>query len=297
MTAMAGTPAVRGTRVDIGDGRRMHLICEGPAPGKGPTVLFEAGAFGFSADWGSVQQRLTQANLRSCAYDRAGLGQSDPGPGPRDGLAVTQDLERLLVAANEPGPYILVGHSMAGLYVRLFTARNPDKVAGVVLVDAATPEATDLTQVQGFVKAFSRASRLAAWGASAGLFKPLANTKMGDKIGLPPGASADKRRAFASGPHNRVSADEVAQWQRAAEQAKTAGTFSPALPVMVVTAGPAEGARKAWKELQAGPARASLHGFAQNVPEASHTSVLGPRHNDAILGAIGRVSKVLDTDG
>ena len=59
--------------------------------------------------------------------------------------------------------------------------------------DAATPEATDLTQVQGFVKAFSRASRLAAWGASAGLFKPLANTKMGDKIGLPPGASADKQ--------------------------------------------------------------------------------------------------------
>ena len=168
----------------------------------------------------SVQQRLTQANQRSCAYDRAGLGQSDPGPGPRDGLAVTHDLERLLVAADEPGPYILVGHSMAGLYVRLFTARNPDKVAGVVLVDAATPEATDLPQVQGFVKTFSTASRMAAWGASAGLFKPLANTRLGDKIGLPPGASADKRRAFASGPHNRVSADEVANWRLAAEQAK-----------------------------------------------------------------------------
>ena len=102
----------------------MHLICEGPK-GAGPTVLFEAGAFGFSADWGVVQEQLAAQGLRACAYDRAGMGLSDPGPQPRDGLAVVGDLERLLAAAHEKGPFILVGHSMAGLYLRLFANRNP----------------------------------------------------------------------------------------------------------------------------------------------------------------------------
>lgn len=297
MTAVAGTPDLRGQRIDIGDGRHMHLICEGPAAGSGPTVLFEAGAFGFSADWGAVQEGLTKAGQRSCAYDRAGLGQSDPGPGPRDANAIVGDLERLLTVANEPGPYIYVGHSMAGVYARLFTARNADKVAGLVLVDAASPEATALPQVSKFVGAFATASRMAAWGASTGLFKPLSGTRLGDKIGLPSAASAEKRHAFASAAHNRVAADEVALWPQSAKQAAAAGQYPPTLPVMVVTAGPAEGARKQWKDLQAAPALASKYGVAVNVPEASHNSVLGLQHNGAILRAIAQVRKVIDTKG
>ena len=297
MTAAAGTPSLRGQRIDIGDGRHMRLICEGPAAGTGPTILFEAGAFGFSADWGAVQESLTKSGQRSCAYDRAGLGQSDPGPGPRDASAIVGDLEKLLTLANEPGPYIYVGHSMAGVYARLFTARNADKVVGVVLVDAASPEATAIPQVAKFVGAFATASRVASWGASTGLFKPLSGTRLGDKIGLPPAASAEKRRAFASGIHARTAANEVAQWPQSAKQAASAGQYAPALPVMVVTAGPAEGARKQWKDLQAAPALASQYGVAINVPEASHTSVLGPLHNGAILQAIAQVRKVIDTKG
>jgi pimeloyl-ACP methyl ester carboxylesterase len=297
MTAAAGTPSFRGQRIDIGGGRHMHLICEGPVSGTGPTVLFEAGAFGFSADWGAVQESLTKSGQRSCAYDRAGLGQSDPGPGPRDANAIVGDLERLLTVANEPGPFIYVGHSMAGVYARLFTARNADKVVGVVLVDAASPEATAIPQVAKFVEAFATASRVAAWGASTGLFKPLSGTRLGDRIGLPPAASADKRRAFASGLHARNAAQEVSAWPQSAKQAAAAGQYAPTLPVMVVTAGPAEGARKQWKELQAAPALASKYGVAENVPEASHNSVLGLQHNGAILRAIAQVRKVVDTKG
>jgi pimeloyl-ACP methyl ester carboxylesterase len=297
MTAAAGTPSLRGQRIDIGDGRHMRLICEGPAAGTGPTILFEAGAFGFSADWGAVQESLTKSGQRSCAYDRAGLGQSDPGQGPRDASAIVGDLEKLLTLANEPGPYIYVGHSMAGVYARLFTARNADKVVGVVLVDAASPEATAIPQVAKFVGAFATASRVASWGASTGLFKPLSGTRLGDKIGLPPAASAEKRRAFASGIHARTAANEVAQWPQSAKQAASAGQYASTLPVMVVTAGPAAGARKQWKDLQAAPALASQYGVAINVPEASHTSVLGPLHNGAILQAIAQVRKVIDTKG
>jgi pimeloyl-ACP methyl ester carboxylesterase len=125
----------RGEMIDIG-GRRLRIVCDGPKSAS-PTVILEAGSFGLAADWAEVQKRLTVQGVRSCAYDRAGMGFSDPGPQPRDGVAIVSDLEKLLKAADVPGPYVLVGHSMAGLHVRLFAVRNPQPVAGLVLVDAA----------------------------------------------------------------------------------------------------------------------------------------------------------------
>ena len=66
--------------------------------------MLEAGSFGFSADWAAVQARLAAEGLRSLAYDRAGLGLSDPGPEPRDSQAIVGDLEALLAALGETGP-------------------------------------------------------------------------------------------------------------------------------------------------------------------------------------------------
>ncbi len=112
---------------------------------------------------------------------------------------MASDLERLLAAADEPGPYILVGHSMAGLYVRLFTGRNPDKVRGVVLVDAATPEAQG-PQMQHFLDAFGAVSRLAGWGASLGLLKPFEFA--GDTIGPDrPRRRGESAAPSATAPH------------------------------------------------------------------------------------------------
>jgi pimeloyl-ACP methyl ester carboxylesterase len=262
----------------------MHLICEGPK-GAGPTVLFEAGAFGFSADWGVIQDKVAAQGMRACSYDRAGLGLSDPGPAPRDGLAVVGDLERLAAAAHEDGPFILVGHSMAGLYLRLYANRNPGKVAGLVLVDATTPEAIDDPQVRAFEVQFSRASQLAAFGASMGLYAPIAGTWFGDKIGLTPAASAEKRRAFASPQHNRAAAAEVREWIRAAEQARAGGPLDPDWPVAVVVAGPAE-RRAGYKALQFEPARRSRHGYAEAVDRAGHATLLGMKFADHVVKAI-----------
>jgi pimeloyl-ACP methyl ester carboxylesterase len=284
LVALAGPLAMRGEMVDIGDGRRMHLICEGPRSAA-PTILFEAGAFGFSADWGVVQERVVAQGLRACAYDRAGMGLSDPGPAPRDGLAVASDLERLLAAAHEPGPFILVGHSMAGLYLRLFAGRNPDKVAGLVLVDATTPEASDTPAVGGFIAQFVRASRLASFGASMGLYAPIAGTWFGDKIGLTPAASAEKRRAFASPLHNRTAAAEVEQWFRTAEEARATGPLDPDWPVAVVTAGQSH-RRLGLRDLQVEPARLSHHGYAERVAGAGHATLLGQKYADAVVRAI-----------
>ena len=284
MVALAGPLKMRGEMVDIGEGRRMHLICEGPRS-KAPTVLFEAGAFGFSADWGVVQDRASAKGYRACAYDRAGMGLSDPGPAPRDGLAIAGDLERMLAAAHEDGPFILVGHSMAGLYLHLFANRNPGKVAGLVLVDATTPEATANPAVTQFVTHFVRGSHLASFGARMGLYAPIAGTWFGDKIGLTPAASAEKRRAFASPRHNRAAAAEVEQWIRSAEEGRASGPLDPDWPVAVITAGSGH-RRLGYQALQFEPAHLSRHGRAENVPAAGHASLLGQRFADHVVSAI-----------
>lgn len=268
--------------VDIG-GRRLHIVCKGPEHDS-PTVIFESGAFGFSADWAEVQDRLSAHGVHSCAYDRAGLGRSDPGPKPRDGLAITRDLEALLQHADVPGPYILVGHSMAGLYVRIFAAQHPDQVKGVVLVDATTAEATRDPIFRGWVGGFMQASRLAAETARLGLFRPLSPI-FGDKIGLSPQASAEKRHAFASVHHNQWAAEEVSHWIDAAKQAQAAGKYDPNWPIAVVTAGPMKG-RERWKAEQASPAAASKHPYVINVPRAGHATLLGDRFADNIVKAI-----------
>ena len=226
MTTAMGAPAPRGEMIDIG-GRKLRMVCIGP-PGASPLVVFEAGAFGFSADWAVVQEDLAGQGVRSCAYDRAGLGYSDPGPAPRDGIAVAEDLEALLKASGETGPYILVGHSMAGTRIRLFYGRNRDKVVGLVYVDAAPAAQIAAPDAQRLLGPFTTVSKLAGVAATLDLLKPLAF--MGDTIGLPPDAAAEKRWAFADARHNRSSAGEVVLWTKAAEQAVATGPIEPTAP-------------------------------------------------------------------
>ena len=165
MAAPSQSSSPRGRLLAVDGERRMHVVFAGPPDSPNPLVVLEAGAFGISADWAAVQEALAVAGYRSMAYDRAGLGRSDPGPGPRDGLAIVGDLERLLGAVNENGRLILCGHSMAGLHVRLFAARNPARIVGVVLVDAAAPEAMDSGLVSTGIEQFANLSRAFAWGA------------------------------------------------------------------------------------------------------------------------------------
>jgi pimeloyl-ACP methyl ester carboxylesterase len=291
LMSAAGHPVPRGTMVDIGEGRQLRLVCEGPDPGdnKRPVVWLEAGAFGFAADWGATQAALTKAGWRSCAYDRAGMGFSPPGPAPRDGLAIVSDFEKLVAASGENGPFILVGHSMAGLRLREYAGRNPGQVAGLVLVDAATADASETAAFQPFIQAFTAASKWAARGASIGLYKPLVYTRLGDKIGLPPAARAEKRWAFANGRHNRTAAAEVELWPLSAQQAAAGPAYDPRWPVAVVTAGPVKG-REQRKAMQVVPAERSQHGYVDHVEAATHTRLLGEGFCDHIVKAVAFVA-------
>lgn len=279
-------PDPRGDFLDI-DGRRLHAVSAGP-PEASPLIVLEAGSFGFSADWAVVQQRLAALGLRSLAYDRAGMGLSDPGPRPRDGVAIAYDLERLLAAANEEGPYLLVGHSMAGLHNHIFAGRNRDRILGLVLVDAVTPVMGRDAQVSRYAGYYRQLAHGVAAATAIGLFKPF--TRWGDTIGLDGAARAHKRWAFADVGHNRASADEIAQWEAAVDQALAAGPLDPAWPVGVVTAGVTPGASRL-KDLQAAPAEAATHGHIAYVERANHASLLGLAFADPIVEAIEQVLK------
>ncbi len=279
------SPKPRGRLIDIGAGRALHAVFAGPAESTSPLVVLEAGAFGFSADWAAVQAKLAAQGRRSMAYDRAGLGFSQQGPEPRTSSAIVHDLERLLLHAGESGPFLLCGHSMAGLHVRLFAARNAERIVGVVLVDATTPEAMNSKVVSGFVEQFGLASRLAAWGAGAGLLGPLSGTGLGDAIGLEGAAGIEKRWAFAHAAHNHWASKEVDSWSESARQARDAGPFDPRLPVAVILAG-AAGERGSFRAVQMAPARASHKGLVENVAGASHATMLNGVYADAIIRGI-----------
>ena len=120
--------------VDIGS-RRLNVYCMGTGS---PTVVLDSGLGGSTWDWHAVQSDIARTT-RVCSYDRAGMGFSDPAPAPRDAAAIVSDLHTLLSRAEIPGPYVLVGHSVAGLYVPLFADRFPQDVAGMVLIDPSFP--------------------------------------------------------------------------------------------------------------------------------------------------------------
>lgn len=119
--------------IPIGSGRSLELFCQGKGP---PTIILESGLGGRMFAWRKVQPVLAR-RYRVCAYSRAGIGGSSPGPTPRDAVAIVSDLERLIGRAQLNPPYILVGHSLGGLTLRLFARRNPRWTAGLVLVDPA----------------------------------------------------------------------------------------------------------------------------------------------------------------
>jgi pimeloyl-ACP methyl ester carboxylesterase len=122
-------------RVDVG-GYGLQTRLEGTA---NPTVVFLSGLGEPLATWEKVQPGVA-AFARTLAYDRGGIGASDPVTGSRTSLDVARELQGLLTRAQLSPPYVLVAHSQAGFHARVFAREYPGKVAGLVLVDVMHPE-------------------------------------------------------------------------------------------------------------------------------------------------------------
>src|SRR5205823_9103794 len=124
-----------GQMVDVG-GYRLHINCVGTGS---PTVLIESGLGDWSASWSNAVQPQAGRTTRVCTYDRAGMGFSEPGPLPRTAERFADELHTLLSGAGVPGPYVLVGHSLGGLPVRVYAHKYAAEVAGVVLIESMSP--------------------------------------------------------------------------------------------------------------------------------------------------------------
>jgi len=114
----------------------MHIHCTGEGS---PTVILDSGLGDSYVTWLGVQSQIAKFT-RVCSYDRAGLGYSDSSPRPRTSRVMAEELHALLQAAGIAPPYVLVGHSMGGYNVRLYTSLHRNEITGMVLVDASHPD-------------------------------------------------------------------------------------------------------------------------------------------------------------
>lgn len=285
VSAAQSDPAIILARLP--DGRHLAFRCTGTGT---PTVIFEGGWAATSLAWTRVQRLVTPVN-RACAYDRAGMGASDPGPNPRDGAAIARDLDDGLRALNIAGPFVVVGHSAGGLYVRLFADRRPADVAGIVLVDPSVEHQDQrLSAVFGPGSgsiAGLRARSLACAAAAAAHVLPSPDPKLVHCDAALP-ASAFATQAFEIDSLWTTTSDEVAAGRQ----------NYGALPLIVLTAGetnagvPEPGraaADRVWAGLHDEIAERSTIGIRRTVAGSSH--LIPKDRPDAVASAIFEVIK------
>ncbi|WP_157537725.1 alpha/beta fold hydrolase [Nocardioides sp. Root190] len=201
--------------VSLPDGRRIRVVVAGT--GTGPLVVLEAGMSAPAASWVHTQREIS-ARTRTLSYDRAGYAGSDVDAHPRTLERLTDDLTAVLDALDETAPVVLVGHSWGGPILRCFADRHPDRVAGLVFVDATLAEAMDA----GSARITSRSLQLMSLLARVG------GRRLIEKLALPHGASPEISAADLTTIMRDYACTEA---MRAG--AREAAQIGAALPVMV----------------------------------------------------------------
>src|SRR5438093_1704902 len=260
------TTAMPGHLVDVG-GRRLYLHCTGSGS---PTVVLVSGLAETSVYWGGWIAPAVAQNTAVCAYDRAGQGWSDPPPSPQDGVAVATDLHNLLANAQIPGPYVVVGHSTGGVYARIFAARYPDQVAGMVMLDSQPNEALTggLPDFPSQYSILRRATALFPSLARLGVFQ-LVNRLAGDPLPVP---TRDEERAVVSAANlNRIQRDEFAELPMTLKEAAELTTLGDR-PLIVVTA--SKGAATGWIPLRDKMTGLSTNSVHRVLPDTDHPGLI-----------------------
>ena len=278
-----------GQFVDLG-GRRIHMLVKGQQNGK-PTVLLESGIGTFSSNWAWVQDELAQST-RVVAYDRAGLGWSDPSLEPQDAQQSAQDLHAALQKAGIPGPYVIAGHSYGGLVVRAFTDLYPDEVVGMVLVDASHPDQWTRIPASRGGQTVATANRVTGWLVNLGIAR-LFNLSKASYDGLPDRQAAEMK-AIMNNPKTWVTSSQVlsiwdARTRPEIEQARSLGDMP--LVVLSVTDQPTSvaGVLTALQDELPSLSTNSLH---LTVEGATHESLVARREH--ALEVASAIQQVID---
>jgi pimeloyl-ACP methyl ester carboxylesterase len=285
-----------GQLVDVG-GYRVHLHVMGAEHTTGPTIILEAGAMSASPQWFRIQPALAE-RYRVVAYDRPGMGWSDAAPEPFSPARAATALHTALERAGIAGPYILVGHSLGGIFVRVFAGQYPDDVAGVVLIDPSHPEQGTRMGPSNDLAAAGRSMAPMPWLARVGGMRVIDLTD-GMLAGMPEQHAGALRSFYASTRHLETSAAEMAGADELGQAAVAAGELGDR-PVIVLSAGAlpsgAGGDDPAahlatWHALHAELVALSTRGEQRIVTGAEHiTIVTNPTHSAAVIAAVDEVA-------
>ena len=249
---LASTPPP-GRLVDVG-GHRLHLWCMGAGA---PAVILENGLGGSSAAWGFVQPEAARFT-RVCSYDRAGTGYSDPGPSPRTARRIASELAELVDRSGIGRPVVLVAASSGGFNVRVFASDHPDRVAGLVLVDASHEDQVhEVPRLARFVPLLSSVGILRLFGVSFGV----------SLESLPPSTQRYARATRFRAAGYQAAADEIMHIRQSASEVR-ASRRKLTIPVVVVTG--ARGADATWRGLQRDQVTLSERGCQIVAEQSSH---------------------------
>jgi pimeloyl-ACP methyl ester carboxylesterase len=238
----AAAGAMPGRLVDVG-GHRLHLNCTGTGT---PIVVLLNGLGETSPQWARVAPAVAQST-RVCAYDRAGQGWSDDSTNPADATHAATDLHRLLAAAGEAGPFVLAGHSSGGVHALTYTHLYPFEVAGVVLLDSASPHQVEL--VKPFAGEYEIMRRVLAIAPTLCRFGAGHLTQAMTTPALP-GMAGGQAAVFANSPRGMAGMRaEQAALPEAFRQAQALTTLGDT-PLVVLTAKDNVDHREGWERAQ-----------------------------------------------
>jgi pimeloyl-ACP methyl ester carboxylesterase len=276
-----------GRRISVDEGH-VHLVEAGTG---GPTVVFESGMGGNSLDWTRVM-RGVPGEVHCLAYDRAGLGWSDPRPEPRSPARIVDELDAVLRATRAEPPYIFVAHSMGCRYVRLFAARQPEVVAGLVLVDGyheSWDDAVGPQALASFVNARIRFWRMVALLGRLGIVRALGPRLVPllgpDYRDMPRGERARYVEILAEQRSLRVAGEELRHGGDSSDVLREM-RFGDT-PVIVIAHGvpfPDPTQELAWQESQAEMSARSNHGRLLRAARSAHAVMIA--EPDVVIDAI-----------
>jgi len=218
------------------DGYKMHIYCTGSGS---PTIVLDAGLGNDALVWANVQPALAKTT-RVCAYDRAGFGLSQARPAPRDADHIAAELHGLLIQANIAGPIVLMGHSIAGIYMRAYATRYPEDLAGLVFLDGSTPLQQDSPAFKAAGASGLPPSYILLLGRTA--FIVGIPRLMGKCSSTTPGLNAHDSQMLAEDfceMHVNSSISEVRSMEQSGQETVHSGPFG-ALPVLILSHDPAK---------------------------------------------------------
>jgi len=257
----------------VGD-HRLHLDCRGQGS---PTVVLFSGLGEISSSWAKITEELG-ADVRVCAYDRAGQAWSDDVASPQDGIAAAKDLHALLASAGEEAPFVLVGHSIGGPYAMTYAARYPEQVAGMVLLDSSSPR--QLTDIPSYPAQYAVMRR--GYAVSTVLARLGAGGLVAAGAGYPDDVAA-RLHAMTSTPRAaRNARDEITTVPILFKQAQALTSLGD-LPLVVLTASESVDDMDGWSAAQDQMAALSTNRVHREV-ESSHQGMVDD-HAASIVSA------------